>query len=117
MGRTFANISATRVDRAGYYFNERLCKLARLQEGEKLPNRVGPWEYLAGNHELSSSQVVQKLLQQRPGLDINDLTYTVRSPLNRRFLLGEPPRTRRLKAFALATGMLALGFWLGRQAA
>ena len=29
MGKTFPNLSAERVDRPGYYFNDRLCKLAR----------------------------------------------------------------------------------------
>ena len=43
------------MERPGYYFNARLCKLARLQEGEKLPNRVGAWEFIADEHEMTSS--------------------------------------------------------------
>jgi hypothetical protein len=115
MGRTFPNLDAVRVTQAGYYFNEKLMKLARLSRGEKLPNHVGPWEYLAPEHALSSSQVVDRLRRERPHLDWRRLTYTVRSPLDRRLPLGVPPQAEHLR-FAVVAGLaLAAGMVLGRM--
>ena len=104
MGKTFANLTADRVERAGYYFNDELCKLARLHPGDKLPTKVGPWEFIAEEHEMSSSQVVRKLLDMKPGIDPQQLTYTVKSPLDRRLPLGEPrhPVLRALFLIGLA---------------
>lgn len=114
MGRTFPNLDAVRVTQAGYYFNEKLMKLARLSVGEKLPNGVGPWEFIAVDHSMSSSQVVDRLRKDRPGLDFDRLTYTVRSPLDRRLPLGEPPQVRFAKMAAIAVGFLAAGLFMAR---
>lgn len=114
MGRTFPNLDAVRVTQAGYYFNEKLMKLARLQVGEKLPNGVGPWEFLAADHVMSSSQVVDRLRKERPALEFDRLTYTVRSPLDRRLPLGDPPRLVWSRLAAVAVGFLALGLFLSR---
>ena len=110
MGKTFPNLEAVRIDRAGYYFNERLCKLARLQVGQKLPSKVGPWEFIAGEHEMTSSQVVRKLLDHKPGIDPQQLTYTVRSPLDRRRPLGEtkPSLFRRVLVMLAKVADLAV---------
>ena len=111
MGKTFPNLSAERVERAGYYFNNELCKLARLHTGDKLPTKVGPWEFIAEEHEMSSSQVVRKLLDMKPLIDPQQLTYTVKSPLDRRLPLGEPKRrvARALFLIALAGVCLYAG--------
>ncbi len=116
MGKTFPNLSAERVEKPGYYFNEKLCKLARLHEGDKLPNKVGAWELIADAHELSSSQVVRKLLDMKPGIDPQHLTYTVRSPLDRRLPLGEPTKSRWLRSLFFAAAFIGAGVWLGRRA-
>ena len=113
MGRTFPNLDAVRVTVAGYYFNPRLMKLARLSVGEKLPYHVGPWEFVAQEHSLSSSEVVAALRRERPELDFRRLTYTVRSPLERRFPIGPSPRIQLLRYALVALGALALGAWAG----
>jgi hypothetical protein len=115
MGRSFPNLSAERVDKPGYYFNARLCKLARLQEGEKLPNKAGLWEFIAAEHEMTSSQVVRKLLDLKPGIDPQHLTYTVKSPLDRRLPLGEPPRSHWFRRLLFGAAILWLGFFIGRE--
>jgi len=109
MGRTFPNLDATRITQGGYYFNEHLMKLARLSVGEKLPNHVGPWEFLAPDHAMSSSEVVDRLRRERPRLDFSRLTYTVRSPLDRRLPLGTPPRVEAARFLALGLACVALG--------
>jgi len=115
MGRTFPNLKAERVERPGYYFNAKLVKLARLQEGEKLPLKVGPWEFIADDHEMTSSQVVRKLLDMKPGIDPQQLTYTVRSPLDRRFPIGEPPKKQWLRTIMIAGVMILIGVWVGQR--
>ena len=114
MGRTFPNLDAERVTQAGYYYNHKLVKLARLSVGEKLPNHVGPWEFVAPEHAMSSSQVVERLRRTYPELDLSRLTYTVRSPLDRRFALGEPPRVRMMKFAAVGVLCLAVGVMVAR---
>lgn len=116
MAKTFPNLEAERIDRAGYYFNERLCKLARLHVGQKVPTKVGPWEFIAGEHEMTSSQVVRKLLDRKPGIDPQQLTYTVRSPLDRRLPLGEP-KHGLLRRVLVTLAIAGLGIWLGRRLA
>ena len=115
MGKTFPNLTAERVERPGYYFNAKMCKLARLQEGEKLPTKVGMWEFIADEHEMTSSQVVRKLLDMKPGIDPQHLTYTVRSPLDRRLPLGEAPKSKWLKRMMIAGVMILAGVWLGQK--
>lgn len=114
MGRTFPNLDASRITQAGYYFNEHLMKLARLSVGEKLPNHVGPWEFLAPEHAMSSSQVVDRLRRDRPHLDFSRLTYTVRSPLDRRLPLGTPPRIELARFALIGLACVALGIAVGR---
>lgn len=116
MGRTFHNLAARRVEQPGYYFNEKLCKLARLHVGQKLPTKAGNWLYIAGESEMTSSQVVRKLMDMRPDVDIQHLTYTVRTPLDRRLPLGEPTRGRWLKRLAFAAAFLGIGYLAARQA-
>ena len=116
MGKTFPNLAAERVERPGYYFNERLCKLARLHQGQKLPAKVGAWLFIADEDELTSSQVVRKLMDLRPDIDLDHLTYTVRSPLDRRLPLGDPPRRRWLKRLAIAAALLAIGYLVAKAA-
>ena len=116
MGKTFGNLAAKRVVEPGYYFNEKLCKLARLHVGQSLPTKVGAWLFLANESEMTSSQVVRKLMDLRPDIDIQHLTYTVRSPLDRRLPLGEGPRARWLKRLAIAGAFLAIGYVVARAA-
>ncbi len=104
MGRTWPNLKADKVDVAGYYWNERLSKLARLQVGEKLPRKPGRWEFIAHDHDGSSSEIVRRVFDRYPGMNINEFTFTVRSPLGRRLPIGD----RR--------GVRALG-WMGSLAA
>jgi hypothetical protein len=113
MGRTFPNVDAVRVTRAGYYFNPKLMKLARLSVGEKLPHHVGPWEFVAAEHELSSSEVVAALRHERPDLDFRKLTYTVRSPLERRFPIGPSPQLLLARYALVALVALAVGAVVG----
>ena len=69
----------------------------------------------APEHALSSSQVVDRLRRERPHLDWRRLTYTVRSPLDRRLPLGVPPQAEHLR-FAVVAGLaLAAGMVLGRM--
>ena len=116
MGLTWQNLDGETVVEPGYYWNERLRKLARLQIGEKLPRRVGPWEMLAAEGEMSSSQVARMIFDRYPGLTVNEFTYTTTSPLNRRLPMGDPvPRSLvgGLVAFAvgLALGGLVFSRW------
>jgi len=113
MGRTFPNLDAVRVTVAGYYFNAKLMKLARLSVGEKLPHHVGPWEFVAPERTMSSSEVVAALRRERPRLDFRRLTYTVRSPLECRFPIGPSPRIQFARFAAVALGALAIGAWAG----
>lgn len=116
MGRTWPNIDAETVRTPGYYWNENLRKLARLQVGEKLPRHVGPWEFVAREHEGSSSEITRRLFDRYPGMDVNDFTYTTTSPLPRRLPMGDPPPRRpawRRAVFLVAgVGVLA---WLARS--
>ena len=59
---------------------------------------------------------IQRMVDLRPDLDIAHLTYTVRTPLDRRLPLGEPPRRRWLKRLALAAACLAVGYLVARAA-
>ena len=120
MGRTWPNVDAETVVNPGYYWNERLKKLARLQAGEKLPNGVGPWEMVAHEGEASSSQVTRRLFDRYPGMNINEFTYTTTSPLPRRLPMGDPPtRVRRALLYAGFTGVFVAGaaaaWWLTKQ--
>ncbi len=116
MGRTWPNVDAETVRTPGYYWNERLKKLARLGPGEKLPHGVGPWELVSHEHEGSSSQVARRIFDRHPGLDINDFTYTTTSPLPRRLPMGDPPRRRPLLAISLFLGVGAFLVMLARSA-
>src|SRR4051794_9901023 len=95
MGRTWPNMDAETVVEPGYYWNLHLRKLARLQIGEKLPYGVGPWEMVAGEGQLSSSQVARLLFDRYPKMNVNDFTYTTTSPLPRRLPMGDRPRIPR----------------------
>ena len=92
MGRTWPNVDGETVVEPGYYWNERLRKLARLQVGEKLPRKGGPWEMIAAEGEMSSSQVARLIFDRHPHLTVNEFTYTTTSPLNRRLPIGDHPR-------------------------
>ncbi len=116
MGRTWPNVDATTVRTPGYYWNERLKKLARLSAGEKLPHGVGPWQLIAHEHEGSSSEVTRRIFDRHPGLAINDFTYTTTSPLPRRLPMGDPPRRRPLAAVSVLIGAGALLLALARAA-
>lgn len=109
MGLTWGNLDGETVVEPGYYWNARLRKLARLQIGEKLPRRVGPWEMLAAEGEMSSSQVARMIFDRYPGLTVNDFTYTTTSPLNRRLPMGDPPQTRLGRVIGLAIGAGLVG--------
>ena len=115
MGRTFANLAADRVEKPGYYFNAKLCKLARLHEGDELPTRVGPWEFISDEHDLSSSQVVRRLLDMKPGIDPQHLTYTVHSPLDRRLPIGEPVKSHWFRRVVYGVALIGVGAWLGQR--
>lgn len=119
MGRTWPNLDADRVETPGYYWNERMLKLARLQAGEKLPRHVGRWEFIAHDRELTSSQVARIIFDRHPDLDVNDFTFTTTSPLDRRLPMGDraPSGARALGVLA-ATFLsgLATGVWLSRRA-
>lgn len=111
MGRTWPNLDADPVERPGYYWNERLRKLARLQLGEKLPRQVGPWEFVAAEHEATSSQVARRLFDRYPGMTLDEFTYTTTTPLDRRLPIGDHPRGAGkvgARAALLALGALAL---------
>ena len=82
MGRTWPNVDAMAVVQPGYYWSERLRKLARLQVGEKLPRHVGGWELIAKEGEATSSQVARRLFNRYPRMKGARLfTYTTTSPL------------------------------------
>ncbi len=108
-------MDAETVVEPGYYWSERLRKLARLQIGEKLPRHVGPWEMVAPEGALSSSEVAREIFRRYPTLDINDFTYTTTSPLPRRLPMGDPPRARVTAGVALFLGGLLCG-WFARRA-
>ena len=118
MGRTWPNVDAETVVEPGYYWNERLKKLARLSIGEKLPHGVGPWEMVARQGEMSSSQVARAIFDRYPHLNVNEFTYTTTSPLPRRLPMGDPLVRRRGLVFMGAVGVFALGaaagWWLSR---
>ncbi len=116
MGRTWPNLAADPVKEAGYYWNERLSKLARLQVGEKLPRKPGHWELVAHEGEGSSSQVAGRLFQRYPGMSLNELTFTVRSPLGRRIPLGDRRAARAIWFLAAGAAALALGMEIARRA-
>lgn len=100
MGRTWPNLDAERVPRPGYYWNERLRKLARLGAGEKLPRNEG-WVFYAAEGEGSSSQIARRLFDSYPGMTTNEFTYTTTTPLGRRLPIGDhPKRLHPLPAFA-----------------
>lgn len=114
MGRTWPNLDAERVPMRGYYWNERLKKLARLQPGEKLPRNRG-WVFFAGEHEGSSSEIARRLFDAYPEMQVNDFTYTTRTPLDRRLPIGDHPgERRRWTAFlaGMGAGAIALGLFL-----
>jgi hypothetical protein len=117
MGLTWPNLDGETVVEPGYYWSERLRKLARLQVGEKLPRRVGPWEMVAPEGQLSSSQVARMIFDRYPGLKVNDFTYTTTSPLARRLPMGDPPLAlsglQRIGPLALAFVTGGLLAWLG----
>jgi hypothetical protein len=115
MGRTWPNVDAETVTTAGYYWNEHLRKLARLSVGEKLPKHVGRWEFLAHQHEASSSEVARRIFDRYPHLEINDFTYTTTSPLPRRLPMGDPP-THWMAVIAGLLGVGTLFVWMGRRA-
>ena len=117
MSKSFANLDAELIEKPGYYFNDRLCKLARLQAGQKVPDKLGCWEFIAGEHELSSSQVVRKLLDMKPGIDPQQLTYTVHSPLERRVPPRAPVRRRWARNLLGAAAILWIGLVIGRRLA
>jgi hypothetical protein len=106
-------VEADRVNTPGYYWSERLRKLARLQVGEKLPRGVGPWEFVAGEGEGSSSQVARRLFDRYPGMNVNEFTYTTTSPLARRLPMGDRPAAPSWWAWA-SLGAAALAFLAGR---
>ena len=116
MGRTFPNFEGRRVDQAGYYFSLPLSKLARLGVGEKLPNRGGPWAFIAPEHAMTSSQAMQEVLRRFPEVERARLSYTVRTPLGTRFPLGETPRAHLAALITAAAGALLLGWALGFSA-
>lgn len=102
------------VAHAGYYFNEKLGKLARLRKGGRLPLDAGPWVFLAPEGVLSSTEVVHDLLESFPELDPRRLTYASRSPHDRR----ERPRPLRLvRTMLLGLACLGLGVAIGRLSA
>lgn len=116
MGRTWPNVNAVTVQTPGYYWSERLRKLARLSVGEKLPRGVGGWEFIAHQHEASSSEVARRIFDRYPGLDINDFTYTTTSPLPRRLPMGDPPPRHPAVALLTMFGLGAALVWVGRLA-
>jgi len=94
----------------GYYWNVKLKKLARLGVGEKLPKKVGPWEMVAREGEMSSSEVARRLFDRYPEMSINEFTYTTTSPLPRRLPMGDRPMLSPRWALALGfAGVFALG--------
>ena len=112
MGLTWPNIEGKRVTVPGYYWNEKLSKLARLQVGEKLPRRPGKWEFIAHETDASSSEIARRLFDRYPKLDINDFTFTTRSPLGRRLPLGERP-SKVMQLFKIL-GLVGAGFLFAR---
>lgn len=115
MGRTWPNLDAERVPMRGYYWNERLKKLARLQPGEKLPRNEG-WTFFAAEHEGTSSEIARRLFDAYPKMTVNEFTYTTRTPLDRRLPIGDhPQRIRPWTAFIAGLGVGALGLALARS--
>jgi hypothetical protein len=121
MGRTWPNMDGETIVEPGYYWNEKLKKLARLQIGEKVPRHVGPWEMVAGEGDESSSQIARRLFDRYPNMDINEFTYTTTSPLPRRLPMGDRPFVSPAVSLAVGlAGLLALGasiaWWLSSRA-
>lgn len=115
MGRTWPNLDAERVPMPGYYWNERLKKLARLQPGEKLPRNDG-WIFFAAEHEGTSSEIARRLFDAYPDMTVNEFTYTTRTPLGRRLPIGDhPERVPPWTAFVAGVGAGVLLFAILRS--
>lgn len=114
MGRSYPDLVGDPVLQHGYYYSKKSNKLARLKVGDKLPRHMGPWEFIAGDREGSSSQILQRLRDRHPDLDPYRLSFATSTPIDLKHLARS--RRRRLTRYVVA-GVLAaaVGTWLLRK--
>lgn len=109
MGRHYPDVVADPVPMRGYWYSPKYRKLARLKLGDKLPRHMGPWEFLAGDDEGSTSEILQRLRDKYPGLDPYRLTYTTSTPVDPK-RMASTRKMRKVGYLLSFAGVVALAY-------